>query len=79
MSTIKRAELVSELKLAHEEASRLDEMITVLQSARVLDDGKMRQLRIEKVVLNKRALRLHEDLRELDSGVAPASEGIVAA
>jgi len=65
VDTIKRSGLVAELKLAHEEAARLDEMIQLLASA--LDDGRMRQLRIEKLIQNRKALRLHHELRALDT------------
>lgn len=65
MDTIKRSGLVAELKLAHEEAARLDEMIQLLASA--LDEGRMRQLRIEKLIQNRKALRLHHELRALDT------------
>jgi len=69
MSTIARAGLVSELKMAHEEAGRLDEMIKVLETAHALDEPRLRQLRIEKVTLNKKAIRLHQELRDLDSAL----------
>lgn len=70
MNTITRAGLVSELKDAHEEASRLDEMIHMLQTSRALDEPRLRQLRLEKLVLNKKAIRLHQELRELDATLA---------
>ena len=70
MNTILRAGLVSELKHAHEEAGRLDEMIQVLQSAHALDEPRLRQLQIEKLVLNKKAIRLHQELRQLDCALA---------
>jgi hypothetical protein len=66
MHLIKRAVLVSEMKLAHDEAVRLSEMITVLEAGRVLDEGRLQQLRMERLVLNKRAMRLHETLRQMD-------------
>lgn len=75
MHLIKRAVLVSEMKLAHDEAARLSEMITVLETGRVLDEGRLRQLRMERLVLNKRALRLHEALRQMDA----ESKGTVVA
>lgn len=67
MHLIKRAVLVSEMKLAHDEAARLSEMITVLEAARALDEGRLQQLRTERLVLNKRAIRLHEALRQMDA------------
>lgn len=70
MNTIMRAGLVSELKHAHEEAGRLDEMIQMLEVAHALDEPRLRQLRVEKLVLNKKAIRLHQELRELDAALA---------
>ena len=70
MDTIKRNGLVSELRLAHEEAGRLDEMIRMLQVSNALDEPRMRQLQIEKLALNKKAIRLHRELRELDAALA---------
>jgi len=67
MDIVKRTELVAELKLAHEEGARLSEMIALLQTGHAFDESKLRQLRLERVVINKRALRLHDELRELDS------------
>jgi hypothetical protein len=67
MDTVKRTGLVAELKMAHEEAGRLDEMIRVLQVSRSLDEPRLRQLQIEKLTLNKKAIRLHKELRELDA------------
>ena len=67
MHLIKRAVLDSEMKLAHDEAARLSEMITVLETGRVLDEGRLHQLRLECLVLNKRAIRLHEALRQMDA------------
>ena len=70
MNTILRAGLVSELKHAHEEAGRLDEMIQILQSSHALDEPRLRQLHIEKLVLNRKAVHLHRELRELDCALA---------
>ena len=67
MHLIKRAVLVSEMKLAHDEAARLSEMITLLETGRVLDESRLRQLRTERLVINKRALRLHDALRQMDA------------
>jgi len=55
--------------MAHEEAGRLDEMIKVLETAHALDEPRLCQLRIEKVTLNKKAIRLHQELRDLDSAL----------
>jgi len=73
MQLVKRAVLVSEMKLAHDEAARLSEMITVLETGRVLDEARLHQLRLERLVLNKRALRLHEALRQMDAGTKASS------
>ena len=70
MQIIKRAELLSELKLAHEEGARLAEMITVLETSHALDESRLLQLRLERLVINKRALRLHDELRKLDASEA---------
>jgi hypothetical protein len=70
MDTVKRSGLVSELKMAHEEAGHLDNMIQMLQSGRGLDESRLRQLRIEKLIINKKAIRLHKELRELDATIA---------
>lgn len=67
MDVVKRAELVAELKLAHEEAARLDEMIALLQTGRGTEESRLAQLRLERLVAAKRAYRLHEELRELDA------------
>ena len=68
MDVVKRTELVAELKLAHDEAARLDEMISLLQTGRGVDEGRMAQLRLERLIAAKRAYRLHDELRELDAG-----------
>ena len=66
MKMVRRAVMVSELKLAHDEGMRLGEMIAVLEAAHAIDDVQLRQLRLERIVANKRAMRLHEALRKLD-------------
>jgi hypothetical protein len=68
MDVVKRTELVAELKLAHDEAARLDEMISLLQTGRGVDEGRLAQLRLERLIAAKRAYRLHDELRELDAG-----------
>ena len=78
MDIVKRAELIAELKLAHEEGARLSEMIALLQTGHAFDESKLRQLRLERVVANKRALRLHEELRELE-GANKGSDDIAVA
>ena len=70
MDTVKRTGLVAELRLAHEEAGHLDRMIQMLQTSNVLDESRLTQLRLEKLVLNRKAIRLHRELRELDAAVA---------
>jgi len=72
MQMVRRAILVSELKLAHDEATRLGEMIVLFETTHAIDDARLRQLRLERIVANKRAMRLHEALRKLDeSGEQP--------
>lgn len=68
MDVVKRTELVAELKLAHDEAARLDEMISLLQTGRGVDEGRLAQLRLERLIAAKRAYRLHDELRDLDAG-----------
>jgi len=68
MDVVKRTELVAELKLAHDEAARLDEMISLLQTGRGVDEGRLAQLRLERLIAAKRAYRLHDELRALDAG-----------
>jgi len=67
MDVVKRSELMAELKLARDEASRLDEMISLLQTGRGVDEGRLAQLRLERLIAAKRAYRLHDELRELDA------------
>jgi len=64
---VRRAVLVSELKLAHEEMARLSGMIPVLQSAHMLDAVRLQELQHEKKTAVKRALALHRALRKLDA------------
>jgi len=66
MQMVRRAVLVSELKLAHDEAMRLGEMIVLFEASHMMDEPRLRQLRLERIVANKRAMRLHEALRKLD-------------
>ena len=73
MLSVRRAVLVSELRLAHDEGMRLGEMITLFETAHTIDEAKLRQLRLERVVANKRAMRLHEALRKLD---APGEQAV---
>lgn len=68
MDVVKRTELVAELKLARDEAARLDEMISLLQTGRGVDEGRLAQLRLERLIAAKRAYRLHDELCELDAG-----------
>ena len=68
MDVVKRTELVAELKLARDEAARLDEMISLLQTGRGVDEGRLAQLRLERLIAAKRAYRLHDELLELDVG-----------
>ena len=69
MQMVRRAILVSELKLAHDEAIHLGEMIALFETGHTIDEGRLRQLRLERVVANKRAMRLHEALRKLDAAI----------
>ena len=69
MHMVRRAVLVAELKLAHDEGMHLGEMITVLEATHAVDEGKLRQLRLERIIANKRARRLHEALRKLDESI----------
>ena len=66
MQMVRRAILVSELKLAHDEAMRLGEMIILFETGHTIDESRLRQLRLERIVANKRAMRLHEALRKVD-------------
>jgi len=67
MLLVRRAVLVSELKLAHDEAARLGEMIVLFENSHMMDEPRLHQLRLERIVANKRAMRLHEALRKLDA------------
>jgi len=69
---VRRAVLVSELKLAHEEMARLSEMIPVLQTAHMLDAVHLQELIRERKTAVKRALALHHAVRKLDAEVAAA-------
>jgi len=69
MHMVRRAVLVAELKLAHDEGMHLGEMITVLETTHAVDEGRLRQLRLERIIANKRARRLHEALRKLDESI----------
>jgi len=64
---VRRATLVSELRLAHEESARLSEMIPVLQAARVLEGIRLKELVFERRRAFHRALALHKALRKLDA------------
>ena len=64
---VRRAVLVSELKLAHEETARLSEMIPVLQDAHLLDAVRLQELQRERRAAVKRAFALHIALRKLDA------------
>lgn len=66
MEIVRRAVLVAELKLAHDEGAHLGEMIALFETAHPIDEARLRQLRLERIVANKRALRLHDALRKLD-------------
>ena len=66
MRLVKRAVLASELERALHEEMQLGEMITVLHAVHFLDEGRLRQLRVERIVAHRRAMRLHEALRNLD-------------
>jgi hypothetical protein len=70
---VRRAVLVSELKLAHEEMARLSEMIPVLQTVHMLDAVHLQELVRERRTAVKRALALHRALRKLDAGAAAAN------
>ena len=73
---IRRAALVSELRLAHEESGRLSEMIPVLQTARVVEGIRLQELIFERRRAFHRALALHKALRKLDAEIhraAPAA------
>ena len=48
MHMVRRAVLVAELKLAHDEGMHLGEMITVLETTHAVDEGRLRQLRLER-------------------------------
>lgn len=69
MRMVKRAVLISELKFAHDEATRLGEMIVLFETSHTVDEPRLRQLRLERIVTNKRAMRLHEALRKLDESI----------
>jgi hypothetical protein len=73
---VRRATLVSELQLAHEESARLSEMIPVLQAAHVVEGVRLSELTFERRRAFHRALALHKALRKLDAevrgGAAPA-------
>jgi len=64
---VRRAALVSELRLAHEESARLSEMIPVLQTARVLEGIRLKELVFERRRAFHRALALHKALRKMDA------------
>jgi len=66
---VRRAVLVAELKLAHDEGMHLGEMIAAFETAHRVDEGRLRQLRLERIIANKRARRLHEALRKLDESI----------
>lgn len=74
---VRRAVLVSELKLAHEETARLSDMIPVLQTAHLLDSVRLLELQRERRSAIKRAMALHRALRKLDAEMfaAQVSEG----
>jgi hypothetical protein len=65
MDTLKRSELLAELNFANEEQARLSEMIALLR--RDLDESRLRQLRIELLAVKKRAVRLGEDLSQIEA------------
>jgi|SRR4051812_44395917 hypothetical protein len=71
---VRRAVLVSELKLAHEESARLSEMIPVLQGAGILDAERLQELQRERKTAVKRAMALHRALRKLDAEIFAARE-----
>jgi hypothetical protein len=71
---VRRAVLVSELKLAHEESARLSDMIPVLQGAGILDAERLQELQRERKTAVKRAMALHRALRKLDAEVFAAHE-----
>jgi hypothetical protein len=71
---VRRAVLVSELKLAHEETARLSEMIPVLQGAHILDAERLQELQRERKTAVKRAMALHRALRKLDAEIFAARE-----
>jgi len=70
---VRRAALVSELRLAHEESARLSEMIPVLQTAHVLEGIRLNELVFERRRAFHRALALHKALRKLDAEVHAAA------
>lgn len=72
---VRRAVLVSELKLAHEEMARLSGMIPVLTNAHMLDAVRLQELQREKKTAVKRALALHRALRKLDAEIHAARPG----
>jgi len=60
MDTRERIELAEELRRANEESARLSEMIALLGDSLV--ESSLRQLRIELLIINRRAIRLAEEL-----------------
>ena len=67
----KRAVIISELRFAHEEMARLNDMIPILQASHLLDEPRLSELLFERSAAYKRAIRLHVQLRKLDgTGVA---------
>jgi hypothetical protein len=71
---VRRAVLVSEIKLAHEETARLSDMIPVLESAHLLDQAHLQELQRERRTAVKRAMALHRALRKLDAEIFAARE-----
>ena len=71
-NVVRRAVLVSELKLAHEDTARLSEMIPVLETAHMLDPTRLEELVRERRTAVKRALALHIALRKVDAEICAA-------
>ena len=69
MDALRYSVLAEELARACEEGARLSEMIEVL--GRRMDETRLRQLRIELFILNKRATRLKRAILN-QSRVSPA-------
>ena len=63
---VRRAEIVAELKFAHDEMARLSDMIPILEITHLLEGVRLRQLLTERASTYRRVMRLHEQLRKLD-------------